>query len=217
MQEINVLARNIFMADGSETPIRIARHQLGTALSLFLRNKDPLSVQALACRGSEVIERIAQTKGVVSISTHIIGSTSFTDTKALRKERNLYWNAIKHYTRTDRSDPNRDDDKLMASFTDQANDVVLFLGWWDYQAITKRLPVEAQVFQVWWYGINDKDMYPGEMREKVRTFFPNIMADDRAQQKRCLNRMIEKQRQNKEVLADERTEFGPLMLSNWCE
>lgn len=66
----------------------------------------------------------------------------------------------------------------MASFTDKANDVVLFLGWWDYLAITKRLPVEAQVFQAWWYGGNDKAMYPGEIREKVRMLFPNIMADD---------------------------------------
>lgn len=203
------------MAEGSETPIRIARHQLGTALSLFIRNKDPLSVQALACGGSEVIERIAQSAGVTTISTHLIGTTAFPDLKALRRERNLYWNAIKHYTRTDRSDPNRDDERVMASFTDKANDVVLFLGWWDYLAVTKRLPVEAQVFQAWWYGVNDKAMYPGEMREKVRTLFPNIMADDRAQQKRRLNRMIEKHRHNNEVLSDERTELGSLSPSDW--
>lgn len=203
------------MAEGSETPIRIARHQLGTALSLFIRNKDPLSVQALACGGSEVIERIAQKAGVTTISTYLIGTTSFPDVKVLRKERNLYWNAIKHYTRTDRNDPDRDDEKVMAGFTDKANDVVLFLGWWDYLAITKRLPVEAQVFQAWWYGVNDKAMYPGEMREKVRMLFPNVMDDDRAQQKRRLNRMIEKHRHNSEILSDERTELGTLVPSDW--
>ena len=203
------------MVEGSETPIRIARHQLGTALSLFLRDKDPLSVQALACGGSEVIERVAQKSGITSISTHLIGSPSLPDIRTLRKERNLYWNAIKHYTRTDRTDPQRDDEELMLNFTDQANDVVLFLGWWDYLAVTKRLPVEAQVFQAWWYGVNDKAMYPGEMRENVRMLFPNIMDDDRSGQKRRLNRMIEKHRRNKEILADERTELAPLMPHDW--
>lgn len=203
------------MLEGSEVPIRIARHQLGTALSLFLRNKDPLSVQALACGGSEVIERVAQKEGVSSISTLLVGSVSFPDIKTLRKERNIYWNAIKHYTRSDRNDPQRDDEKIMAQFTDQANDVVLFLGWWDYLAVVKRLPVEAQVFQAWWYGVNDKSMYPGAMREKIRGLFPNIMGDDRTTQKHRLNRMVEKYRKNKTVLADERTELVPLMPKDW--
>lgn len=203
------------MVEGSETPIRIARHQLGTALSLFLRNKDPLAVQALACGGNEVIERLAQKADIKTISTHLIGAPSIPDMKALRKERNLYWNAIKHFTRADRSDAERDDETLMATFSDQANDVVLFLGWWDYLTITKRLPLEAQVFQAWWYGINDRAMYPGEMRDKVRILFPMIMDDDRDRQKARLNRMIEKHRRNNEILVDSRTELGPLMPSDW--
>jgi hypothetical protein len=35
-----------------ELKCRIARSQLATALDLFLRDKDPVSVQCLACGGS---------------------------------------------------------------------------------------------------------------------------------------------------------------------
>ena len=43
----------------------------------------------------------------------------------------------------------RDDEALMAAFSDRRNDAVLFMGWLDYLNFVGRLPVEAQVFQVW--------------------------------------------------------------------
>ena len=34
--------------------------------------------------------------------------------------------------------------------------IALFVGWWDYMTLQKRLPVAAQVFQVWWYALNEE-------------------------------------------------------------
>ena len=54
--------------------LSIARAQLGTALSLFLRNKDPFSVHALACGGSEVIEGLADQNKIPTLPSHILQS-----------------------------------------------------------------------------------------------------------------------------------------------
>ena len=55
-----------------EIKLRIARAQLGTAMDLFVRDKDPLSVHALACGGSEVMEGLAEHLGLPTLSTHIL-------------------------------------------------------------------------------------------------------------------------------------------------
>lgn len=66
----------------------------------------------------------------------------------------------------------RDDEALMTDFTDQTNDAVLFSGWIDYLLVTKRLPVEAQVFQVWWYATNPDSMNPDVDPSPWQTIFP---------------------------------------------
>ena len=45
------------------TKIVVARAQLVTALDLFVRDKDPNSIQCLACGGGEVIEALASQCG----------------------------------------------------------------------------------------------------------------------------------------------------------
>lgn len=191
--------------------LRIARAQLGTALSLFLRNKDPLSVQALACGGSEVIEGLADQNKIPTLSSHILQTHPGVDMAKIKSLRNQYWNAIKHFYSRD-SKTARDDEALMADFSDEKNDTVLFMGWLDYQLLTKKLPVEVQVFQVWWYATNEKSLKPNVDPTPYRAVFPDIMKFDRREQKRRLKRITEKYRGNREILADARTEIGPLII-----
>jgi hypothetical protein len=73
------------------------------------------------------------------------------------------------------------------------------------------LPV--QVFQIWWYALNEKSLAEGADLATIREVFPNIMSASRDEQKRRLRRTIEKYRDNKDVLADPRTEIGPLCFS----
>jgi hypothetical protein len=47
------------MEMASLTKLNVARHQLGTALDLFIRDRDPIAVQCLACGGVELIDSIA--------------------------------------------------------------------------------------------------------------------------------------------------------------
>ncbi|WP_152048781.1 hypothetical protein [Aureimonas psammosilenae] len=183
-------------------------------MSLFIRDKDPWSVQALACGGSEVIEGLAEQAKLPTLSTHILNTFGHIDLRGIRKIRNQYWNAIKHFSGTDRKTA-RDDEELLSDFSDRTNDGVLFNGWLDYLLLTKRLPVEVQVFQVWWYATNEDRLSPSADRTPHRTLFPNIERDDRREQKRRLRRVAEKYARNPAILADPRTEPGPLVMRSW--
>ncbi|NKM36650.1 hypothetical protein [Rhizobium laguerreae] len=189
--------------------IQIARAQLGTALDLFIREKDSYSVHSLACGGSEIVEGLAKEADLPSISTHILQTMPDIDQRKLKRLRNQHWNALKHFYEQDGKTV-RDDEALMDDFTDTANDAVLFGGWLDYLLITKRLPVEAQVFQVWWFAMNPKSMNPNVDPSPWQSIFPKIETQPRKEQKRRLRRAIEKWRDSKEILQDPRTELGPL-------
>jgi hypothetical protein len=165
----------------------------------------------LACGGSELIEGLAEAADIPTLSTHILKVSPGVDIAKVKRLRNQYWNAIKHFYRMDGKTPRNDDD-LLAGFSDSSNDAPLFMGWLDYLTLTKRLPVEVQVFQVWWYALNEDKLTPGTDPTVFRTAFPDIVSAGRAEQKRRLRRKIETYRHNREILADPRTEHGPLMI-----
>lgn len=175
-----------------------------------MEDKDPLSVQALACGGSEVMEGLAEQASLPTLSTHVLKTFPDADFAEIRRLRNQYWNAIKHFYSRDNKTA-RDDEALMAKFTDAANDAVLFMGWLDYMQYEKRPPVEAQVFQVWWYATNESRMKPGVDSTPYRALFPDIATDPRSEQKRRLRRAVEKYRRRTDLLADPRTERQPLV------
>lgn len=185
------------------TKISVARAQLVTALDLFVRNKDPVSIQCLACGGGEVMEGLAEAGGAEPFASHILKIQPEMDRKALRRVRNQYWNAFKHFYELNSKVP-RDDAALLAQFSDLTNDAALFVGWEDYSRVQRRLPVAAQVFQVWWFALNEEKITAG--LEVVRTAFPDIKAQPRAEQKRRLARSIEKWRKDRTLLADPATE-----------
>ena len=188
------------------TKILVARAQLVMALDLFLRDKDPISVQCLACGGGEVIEALAVAHGEQPFAMHILNTQPDMDRREIRERRNRYWNAFKHFS--DRKGFAREDEALLAQFSDINNDVALFVGWWDYATVQKRLPVAAQVFQVWWYALNEEKLSGLAAVGVVRTAFPDIRQQPRAEQKRRLRRMIEKWRKNRELLTDPATEVA---------
>ncbi|WOH48261.1 hypothetical protein [Bradyrhizobium sp. sBnM-33] len=175
-----------------------------TALDLFIRDKDPISVQCLACGGGELVEGLSAAHGEEPFAMHILKTQPDMDRKAIRRLRNQCWNAFKHFS--DRQELARDDDELLRRFNDTKNDVALFVGWWDYMTIQKKLPINVQVYQVWWYALNEEKLSPDADFHVFRTAFPDIRHQDRAEQKRRLRRSVEKYRNNRELLADPATE-----------
>lgn len=197
---------------GVNDKLRIARAQLGTALHLFIHDKDPFSVQALACGGSELIEGLAETVNIPTLSTHILQTFPEFSVADIKRRRNEYWNAIKHFYTLGKKPLPRKDELLLAGFSDEANDAPLFMGWLDYLLLTNRLPVEAQVFQIWWYALNENALKPGTNNMPHRSAFPEIICADRLEQKRQLRCKIEEYRYNQVLLTHPKTENGPLMI-----
>jgi hypothetical protein len=56
------------------TKLEVARRQLGTALALFLDNKDPVAVHVLTCGGGEIAQRLAEVAGTESFETHVLAT-----------------------------------------------------------------------------------------------------------------------------------------------
>jgi hypothetical protein len=190
------------------TKLDVARHQLGTALDLFIRDRDPIAVQCLACGGGELIDKIASSQNIRSLSTHMLETVPDLDIQKLRNLQRQYWNAFKHME--DRDGKPRDDSETLTAFDDTKNDAALFVGWWDYYAVTGRLPLPVQVFQIWWYALNEEKLVHGSDLNTIRKTFPGISACDRSERKRRLRRAVEKYRHDAETLKDPRTELNPL-------
>lgn len=142
----------------SQLKIECARRQLGTALYLYLRDFDPVSVHCLSNGGCELIEYQVEKVGAEPIMSHILKTQPHRTKKEVRTLQRQYWNAFKHALT--RGGSEREDDNLLSSFTDLENDAALFVGWADYARATKMMPIEAQVQHMWWITLNPDKIDP---------------------------------------------------------
>lgn len=78
----------------SQLKIECARRQLGTALDLYLRDQDPISVHCLANGGCELIEFYAKKAGVEPMVSHILETNSDLKIEDVREMQRKYWNAF---------------------------------------------------------------------------------------------------------------------------
>jgi hypothetical protein len=188
----------------------VARRQLGTALALFIEDQDPVSVHVLACGGGEVAEQLARQAEQEPFATEIM--TTFNDLKIqdIRRIRNQFWNAFKHATTL--AGTARADTELLASFGDQQNEHALFIGWYDYMMAVNQLPVEAQVFQIWYYALYPEKLAPEVSSEVYTDLFPAMKAIDRTEQKRRLRDVIVWAKQQPDCVDHDQTDNTPLIL-----
>ncbi len=168
-------------------------------------------MQVLACGACELLDELTRHKGLENFTGHIQATFSDTHVKEIKKLRNKYWNAFKHYFGTDHRTP-RKDDELIRSFRDNVNDHHLFIGWSDYANLTGALPIHAQIFQVWYYALNKEKLAPESNTAGIENLFPNLVAADRTEQKRRLMGAIKRYKNDRTLLADNKTEAS---LSLW--
>jgi hypothetical protein len=161
----------------SNLKIEVARLQLGTATDLYLRGLDPVSVHCLASGACEVIEFYAQKLSGKALLTGFVETkpdVSFVD---LRNSQRQYWNSFKHATmpyQKGKQTAERDDDKLLKTFRDEKNDLALLIGWYDYHLATRKMPIEAQTQQAWYFALHPEKLDPKTAR--IYEFFFLIFA-----------------------------------------
>jgi hypothetical protein len=191
------------------TKAKVARRQLGTALALFLEDFDPVCVHVLACAGGELADNLALTKGAVPFSAHARAVVPNLDESRLKRVRNQFWNAFKHATT--RKGIARDDTSLFERFDDLQNDHMLFIGWYDYAIVAKALPVEAQVFQIWYFALYPEKLDPKLDRTPYKTNFPGLKRLSRKRQKQALRDIIAQTRKDRAIMHHRLTERTPLI------
>jgi hypothetical protein len=188
----------------------IARRQLGSALALFLEDSDPVSVHTLACAGCEIAEHLTRKAGEEPFSTHALLTFPDLDPGEIRRLRNQYWNAFKHAQT--RGGIEREDSELLERFEDEVNDHTLFIGWYDYMLAVRTLPIEAQVFRVWYSTLYPEKLNPEVDTTRYQRIFPMLPSKSRADQKRALREVISSYRGNAGVMTHPQTDPRPLML-----
>ena len=184
----------------------IARRQLGTALALFLEDLDPVTVHVLACGGGAVPHHLTRTAGAAPLQ-----ETLNVENTTYNRLRNQYWNAFKHATTREGLD--REDEELLAAFTDEANDHVLLAGWTDYLRAGFFLPAEAQIFLGWYCARYPDRVRPGPVLDgTVAMFGGNLHEISRDEFKRRLGEAVRMARVDPGFQACPRTDHRPLVL-----
>ena len=192
--------------------IEVARRQLGVATDMFIRDSEPVSIQSLASSAGEILDHFARKTGRAFSNAFLDISPDY-DLAKLRRVQRVYWNAFKHPTRKQgKEEVERDDEELIAEFDDGENAAVLFTAWMDYSVTTGAMPIEAQVFQAWYYALDPEGRH--EMREPGtdKDLFPRVRDRAPSRRKTMLRRRIEWARGLKDVMKSPATERRPLIL-----
>lgn len=189
--------------------LEVARRQLGTALWLYLEDLDPVSVHTLAGAASELAEQLASDIGASPFIQHALQNNPGMTRQRYHGLARQYYNAFKHVTT--KAGAKRDDDGLLSDFDDYHNDALLFVAWTDFMQASLSAPIEAQVFQVWFYAAHPEKMARREDGARFVSMFPRLSEMSRAEQKIELKRQVEIARRDSEVMNDPRTDRRPLI------
>ena len=193
--------------------IEVARRQLGTALSLYLDDHDPVSVQVLASAGMEIAHHLS-----VKASAHPFKlfrqaeAPSITDAE-YGSIRGYFANAFKHAVKPNGVE--RDDTGILAEFSDLQNDDRLFIGWFDFGCAGHPHPIESHVFQAWYMAMHPARLASAAGQELLRDLdlqFPGLSELPRMKQKAMLKWMIERAKRSRRFTADPRVDPRPLQL-----
>ena len=186
----------------------LCRRLLGTATQIFLDNNDPVSVHTLAGTASEHSEYLAKQHTGRNFKTHVMECHPDWTESYFKKIRNRHYRVIKH-SHDFKREP-FDIDHQMRDFSDQQNDAVLFAGWYDFMKCGNKIPIAAQVFQLWFFRV-----YPSSMNPENDFDFPSfdgISEKPRFVQKQLLNSEISNAQSWKEVVEHPLTDLRPLIL-----
>jgi hypothetical protein len=191
--EATPAAWNSFPMDKAE----IARRQLGTALSLYLDDRDPVSVHVLACAGMELAEHLALKAGAKAFRLFGQEGAPFLTDKEYGDIRGQFASAFKHATK--RKGIERDDTQIMADFSDIQNDDRLFIGWFDYVNAGNSHPIESHGFQSWYMAMHPERLQSPEGRAllgELDPIFSGVARLPRDRQKAMLKKQIAKAKKN---------------------
>lgn len=190
--------------------VEVARRQLGTALDMFLRVQDPVSVHCLAMGGGEIAEWLAEKAGAQPFKNHILETFPDLKMRDIRAVQRKNWNAFKHATTMNGAD--RDDDAILAAFDPGDNEHMIFIGWYDIGMAGLPRPIESQVFEAWYLAKYPEKVSPYANIAGIRRVFPDLTTLSPNRQHLRLIECIKKYKKNGPIMNDVGTDRRPLVL-----
>jgi hypothetical protein len=98
------------------------------------------------------------------------------------------------------------------SFDDEINNHLLFIGWHDYANAIGKLPIEAQMFQIWYLALYPDKLNSNVARRPFEKAFPDLNAQSPSMRKEVLRRKIASSLADLALMSDPRTDTRPLIL-----
>jgi hypothetical protein len=187
----------------------VARRQLGVALALFLEDLDPIAIHVLACTGGEVAEYLAVKADGQPFNARALATFRNNTLREIRLARNRFWSSFRRATTY--GDDDESYNNLMSGFSDLQNDHALLVGWYDLMLVSRKLPIEAQVFQSWYFALYPDQLGSEADASRYETLFPRLRDLIRPDQKQALRDAIEHARQDPVIMNDSATERGYLI------
>jgi hypothetical protein len=156
-----------------------AKCQLVTAIRLFFDDSDPVSIFTLAANAWEIVDVLCCKNGIDSLSNQ--------SRKHIPGGKDLKYDFVNSPFRSFFKHADRDPDACLEGFDDQKCDSMIFLGVEDYMRLHKKSPLEFQVFQLWYLAVHIEKVADDALNgilDSIETYFPNIRALTRVEQKR---------------------------------
>jgi hypothetical protein len=169
-----------------------------------------VSVHTLASAGSEIAEHLTSLVGQTPFSAHALASIPNLKIGELLRVRRQFYNAFKHATTLDSEV--RDDRALLYRFEDEQNNHLLFIGWHDYWNGIGKTPIEAQVFQVWYFALYQDKLNPEHDPRPFLEMFPDLTTQSPAMRKETLRRQIATSFTDLKLRSHPGTDPRPLIL-----
>lgn len=156
------------------TKVQAAERQLVTAIDLFFRNADSVVIYSIACAAREIIHALCEKRKIKTFFDEVLEEYPHISKKELRRLADLYRNFFKH--------ADQDPDAVLDEFSDDANDAVIFVATHDFGRLVGGMPIEMQVFEVWFLACHPSKIRQGQ-EEQIASLFPDISTMTRFEKK----------------------------------
>ncbi len=171
---------NVKISPMGFTKIDVAEAHICTAVRLFFDDAHPIPIHTLACSAREILTTLGDKLGIDTMLQEVARIQDTTIDKVIKKAHG-FAGFMKH--------ADRDADAVLEAFSDADNDYVLWFACHDFGRITGGMPIEAQVFEAWWFATTVKKVSAGGLKRQrmVKTCiraFPGIRTALRADQKK---------------------------------
>jgi hypothetical protein len=168
------------------TKIDVAEAHIRTAVRLFFEDAHPVPVHTLACAAREILTALGEKLGIDTI-LHEAARLTGTSVRDVKGKAHTFANFMKH--------ADRDPTATLEGFSDADNGPVLFFACHDFGRVTGGMPVEAQVFEAWFFATTVKRVSDGGVRwqrlvkDSIK-LFPRVRSVPRAEKKQIGARVL---------------------------